>query len=42
MLFEGDTQRMAMLARPDFHMLIAGKYVINPTPVAYDRMYPEK
>jgi hypothetical protein len=32
-LFEGDTMRMAMLARPDFHMLIAGKYVIDPTPL---------
>lgn len=41
-LFEGATQRMAMLARPDFHMLIAGKYVINPDPVAYDRNNPEK
>lgn len=30
-LFEGDTMRMAMLARPDFHVLIAGKYLINPT-----------
>jgi hypothetical protein len=32
-LFEADTQRMAMLARPDFHMLIAGKYTIDPTPL---------
>jgi hypothetical protein len=32
-LFEGDTQRMVMLARPDFHVLIAGKYVINPRPL---------
>jgi hypothetical protein len=32
-LFESDTMRMAMLARPDFHMLIAGKYVIDPTPL---------
>jgi hypothetical protein len=32
-LFEGDTLRMAMLARPDFHVLIAGKYTINPTPL---------
>jgi hypothetical protein len=32
-LFEGDSQRMAMLARPDFHMLIAGKYLINPKPL---------
>lgn len=29
-LFESETQRMAMLARPDFHMLIAGKYTIDP------------
>ncbi|MBC2664167.1 hypothetical protein H7F51_01400 [Novosphingobium flavum] len=40
-LFEGATQRMAMLARPDFHMLIAGKYVINPEPVPYDVNRPE-
>lgn len=40
-LFEGDTQRMAMLARPDFHMLIAGHYVIDPKPVPYDRVHPE-
>jgi hypothetical protein len=32
-LFEGDTYRMAMLARPDFHVLIAGKYTIDPTPL---------
>lgn len=32
-LFEGDTMRMAMLARPDFHVLIAGKYTIDPTPL---------
>lgn len=32
-LFEGDTMRMVMLARPDFHMLIAGKYTINPKPL---------
>jgi hypothetical protein len=32
-LFEADTQRMAMLARPDFHMLIAGSYKIDPTPL---------
>ena len=32
-LFEGDTLRMAMLARPDFHVLIAGKYTIDPTPL---------
>ena len=32
-LFEADTQRMAMLARPDFHVLIAGKYTIDPTPL---------
>ena len=32
-LFEADTFRMAMLARPDFHMLIAGRYTIDPTPL---------
>ena len=32
-LFESETQRMAMLSRPDFRMLIAGKYVIDPTPL---------
>jgi len=32
-LFEADTMRMAMLARPDFHVLIAGKYTINPVPL---------
>ena len=32
-LFEGDTYRMAMLARPDFHVLIAGKYSIDPIPL---------
>jgi hypothetical protein len=32
-LFEGDTLRMAMLARPDFHVLIAGKYTIDPKPL---------
>ncbi|MBV9508647.1 MAG: hypothetical protein JO303_00015 [Caulobacteraceae bacterium] len=32
-VFEADTQRMAMLARPDFHVLIAGRYAINPTPL---------
>ena len=32
-MFEGDSQRMVMLARPDFHMLIAGKYLINPVPL---------
>ena len=24
---------MAILARPDFHMLIAGKYIIDPAPL---------
>jgi hypothetical protein len=33
-VFEGATQRMAILARPDFHMLIAGKYTINAKPIA--------
>jgi len=33
-LFEGDTMRMAMLARPDFHVLIAGRYTINPVPLS--------
>lgn len=33
-LFEGDTYRMAMLARPDFHVLIAGKYTIDSTPLS--------
>lgn len=33
-LFEGPTQRMAMLTRPDFRMLIAGKYTIDPTPLS--------
>ena len=33
-LFEsGDNGRMAMLARPDFHVLIAGSYVIDPRPL---------
>ncbi len=32
-LFEADSWRMAMLARPDFHVLIAGKYSIDPTPL---------
>jgi hypothetical protein len=32
-VFEGATQRMAILARPDFHMLIAGKYTISATPL---------
>jgi len=32
-LFEADTFRMAMLARPDFHVLIAGTYTIDPTPL---------
>jgi hypothetical protein len=33
-VFEGVTQRMAILARPDFHMLIAGKYTISAKPIA--------
>jgi hypothetical protein len=33
-VFEGATQRMAILARPDFHMLIAGKYTIGAKPIA--------
>jgi hypothetical protein len=33
-VFEGATQRMAILARPDFHMLIAGKYTIDAKPIA--------
>lgn len=41
-LFEGDTRRMAILARPDFHVLIAGHYTIDPEPVAYDRLHPER
>jgi len=40
--FEGATQRMAVLARPDFHMLIAGKVNIDPKPVPYDPQHPEK
>jgi hypothetical protein len=32
-VFEGATQRMAILARPDFHMLIAGKYTISAKPL---------
>jgi hypothetical protein len=40
-LFEGAGRRMAMLARPDFHMLIAGHYEIDPRPVAYDPAHPD-
>ncbi|NOW48606.1 hypothetical protein FHW96_004795 [Novosphingobium sp. SG751A] len=40
-LFEGVGNRMAMLARPDFYMLIAGHYEIDPRPVAYDPLNPE-
>jgi len=40
-LFEGASNRMAMLARPDFHMLIAGHYEIDPKPVPYDPKHPE-
>jgi hypothetical protein len=32
-LFESGEPRMAMLARPDFHVLIAGRYVIDPRPL---------
>jgi len=32
-VFESATQRMAILALPDFHMLIAGKYVIGSKPI---------
>jgi hypothetical protein len=32
-LFESDTSRMAMLARPDFHMLIAGEYKVESKPL---------
>lgn len=37
-LFESATQRMAMLTRPDFRMLIAGKYVIDPTPLTAEQI----
>jgi hypothetical protein len=29
-VFEAQTRRMAILARPDFHVLIAGEYSIDP------------
>ena len=32
-VFEAQTRRMAILARPDFHMLIAGEYSIDPKPL---------
>ncbi len=32
-IFESANRRMAILARPDFHMLIAGKYTIGTTPL---------
>ena len=32
-IFESANQRMAILARPDFHMLIAGKYTISAKPL---------
>ena len=32
-VFESANQRMAILARPDFHMLIAGKYTISAKPI---------
>lgn len=41
-LFEGPTERMAILTRPDFRMLIAGKYTIGVTPVPYDPQHPDK
>jgi len=37
-LFEADTQRMAMLARPDFHVLIGGRYSIDPRPLTDDEV----
>ena len=37
-LFEADSLRMAMLARPDFHVLIAGKYTIDPTPLTGEQI----
>ncbi len=41
-VFEGAGERMAILARPDFHMLIAGKYAIDPKPVPYDPAHPDR
>jgi hypothetical protein len=32
-VFEAQTRRMAILARPDFHVLIAGEYSIDPKPL---------
>src|SRR6202042_851643 len=32
-IFESANQRMAILARPDFHMLIAGEYTISAKPL---------
>jgi hypothetical protein len=32
-VFEAQTRRMAILARPDFHVLIAGQYSIDPKPL---------
>jgi hypothetical protein len=32
-VFESANQRMAILARPDFHVLIAGKYTISAKPL---------
>jgi hypothetical protein len=32
-IFESANRRMAILARPDFHMLIAGKYTISAKPL---------
>jgi hypothetical protein len=33
-VFESANQRMAILARPDFRVLISGKYTISPRPIA--------
>jgi hypothetical protein len=32
-VFEGEDRRMAILSRPDFSVLIAGKYTIDPSPL---------
>jgi len=37
-LFEGVNRRMAILSRPDFHMLIAGEYTIDPTPLTAEQI----
>jgi hypothetical protein len=42
-VFEGASRRMAILARPDFHMLIAGNYTIDATPITgYGALAPPK